>query len=119
MIRGSTETGGADMADHVQVHTTTETLEDAERIADALLEGRLAACVQILGPIRSRYRWRGSVKRAEEWLLLIKTAAARYDALERTVLDLHPYEVPELTATPVTAGSAAYLGWISTETGSL
>lgn len=88
----------------------------AERIAAALVEERLAACVSQLAPLRSTYRWQGAIERAEERLLLAKTTAARFDALAARVRALHPYEVPEILALPVVAGSAAYLAWLAGET---
>lgn len=103
--------------DCVQVTTTTARREDAERIAGELLEARLAACVQIAGPIESRYRWKGEIETAREWLCLIKTAAARFPEVERAIRAVHPYETPEIVETAISAGSAAYLEWIRTETG--
>jgi len=84
----------------------------AGRIARALVEGRLAACVNVLPGLRSVYRWQGAVEEAQEHLLLIKTCAARLPDLERAVRELHPYELPELVAVPITGGLAAYLDWV-------
>jgi periplasmic divalent cation tolerance protein len=100
------------MTDFLQVTTTTDSGPVAERIANELVNRRLAGCVQIIGPIQSVYRWQGNVERAEEWLLLIKTAADRYTAVEATIRELHSYEVPEIIATPIVAGSGAYLAWL-------
>jgi periplasmic divalent cation tolerance protein len=100
------------MADHLQVQTTAGSAEEAERIAAALVERRLAACVQTLGPIASRYRWRGEIETAEEWLCLAKTEAARYPELEAAIRELHSYEEPEIVATPIVAGSSGYLAWL-------
>jgi periplasmic divalent cation tolerance protein len=102
------------MAEHIQVLTTTGSEEEAERIAAELLERRLAACVQILGPIISRYRWQGALETAREWQCLVKTEASLYDELERAVRELHSYEEPEILATPIVAGSRGYLNWVST-----
>ncbi|MEO7404592.1 MAG: divalent-cation tolerance protein CutA [Burkholderiales bacterium] len=88
----------------------------AERIARALIEARLAACVNLLAPCRSIYRWEGKVEDATEVPLLIKTTADRYDALEGTIRALHPYDVPEIIALPITASLPAYLGWIEAQT---
>lgn len=96
----------------IQVHTTTEKREDAERIARLLVEGRLAACVQIVGPIKSVYRWKGNVEAAEEYLCLAKTRAELYGKVEAAILDAHPYETPEIVATVITAGSRDYLSWL-------
>ncbi len=84
----------------------------AEQIATALVEEGLAACVTLLPGARSVYRWQGRLERAEECVLLIKARAADYPALERRLLELHPYTVPELLALPVLAGNPAYLAWL-------
>ncbi len=101
------------MTDHLQVLTTIDSEEAAERIAAALVERRLAACVQVVGPISSTYRWQGEVERAREWTCVAKTAAERYPEVEAAIRELHPYEEPEIVATPIVAGSAGYLSWIS------
>ena len=101
------------MTDHVQVLTTVGSEEDAERISVALVERRLAACVQTVGPIASRYRWRGEVETAREWQCLAKTEAGRYPEVEAAIRELHPYDEPEILATPIVAGSAGYLAWVS------
>ena len=88
----------------------------AEQIAQMLVERRLAACVNILAPCRSVYRWQGAVEQATEVPLLIKTTTARYAELETAIRSLHPYELPEIIALPITAGLPAYLGWLSQET---
>lgn len=105
------------MTDHLQVLTTVGSEEDAERISIALVERRLAACVQTAGPIASRYRWQGKVETAREWLCLAKTEAARYPEVEAAIREIHPYDEPEIVATPVVAGSAGYLAWISENVG--
>jgi periplasmic divalent cation tolerance protein len=84
----------------------------AEQIATALVEEGLAACVTLLPGARSVYRWQGRLERADECVLLIKARAADYPALERRLLELHPYAVPELLALPVLAGNPAYLAWL-------
>lgn len=84
----------------------------AARIADTLVEEGLAACVTLLPGARSVYRWQGQLERADECLLLIKARADDYPALERRLLELHPYAVPELLALPVLAGNPAYLAWL-------
>lgn len=101
----------------IQVMTATEKREDAERIARSLVEARLAACVQIVGPIESVYRWKGGIETAGEWLCLIKSRAELYGAIERAILSLHPYQTPEILALPVAAGSRGYLEWLRGETG--
>ena len=102
--------------EHIQVVTTAASADEARRIATALVEERLAACVQIVGPIESIYRWQGKVETAAEWQCWIKTRRERYDALEATIRRLHSYEVPEILAVPIVAGSEAYLKWLTDET---
>lgn len=103
--------------DAIQVTTTTATREEAQRIATALIEQRLAACVQIFGPITSIYHWRGQVETSEEWLCVIKSRNALYNAIEQTIRALHSYEVPEILAFAIETGSRDYLAWIRRETG--
>jgi periplasmic divalent cation tolerance protein len=88
----------------------------AERIADLLVEKKLAACVNVLAPCRSVYRWKGAVQREEEHPMLIKTTAERYAALEAALRAAHPYELPEIVAVPVERGLPAYLQWVAAET---
>ena len=87
----------------------------AERLADILIDGRLAACVNILAPCRSVYRWQGEVQHEEEFPLLIKTTRERYAALEQAIRAGHPYELPEIIAVPVERGLPAYLSWVAEE----
>ena len=101
------------MTDMIQVTTTTETEADAQAIAGALVTARLAACVQVLGPITSTYRWQGQIEIAQEWLCLIKSEARLYPQVEQAILAAHPYETPEIIATPIISGSDAYLAWLS------
>ncbi len=103
------------MEGFIQVTTTTEKREDAERIARTLVEARLAACVQIVGPITSIYRWKGKIETAGEWLCLIKSREELYGAVEQAIRYLHPYETPEIIAAPITAGSHDYPGWLRDE----
>ena len=88
----------------------------AEKLAETLIERKLAACVNILAPCRSVYRWKGAVQHDEEHPLLVKTTAARYAALEAAIRAGHPYELPEIIAVPVERGLPAYLQWVDTET---
>jgi len=88
----------------------------ADRIAAALVEERLAACVNRIGGIASTYRWKGSVQRDNEVLLLIKTTRARFDALRERIVFLHPYELPEVIAVDIALGLPPYLEWIAAET---
>jgi periplasmic divalent cation tolerance protein len=89
----------------------------AERLADTLVEKRLAACVNILAPCRSVYRWKDAVQHDEEHPMLIKTTAEAYSALEAAVRAGHPYELPEIIAVPVERGLPAYLDWVAAQTG--
>ena len=88
----------------------------AERLADALISGRLAACVSILAPCRSVYRWKNAVQHDEEHPVLIKTTEARYAELEQAIRANNPYELPEIIAVPIERGRPAYLEWLGSET---
>ena len=90
--------------------------DTAERLAEALVEERLAACVNILPGLRSVYRWQAEVERADETLLLIKTVRERFDALSARIKALHPHELPEVLAVEAAAGLPAYLRWVADET---
>lgn len=104
--------GRRDMSDIWQVSTTAGTREVAERIAVELVDSRLAACAQVSGPIASTYRWQGQVENAEEWLCTAKTSREKLPAIQELLKRLHPYELPELIATPIVGGSEAYLKWV-------
>ena len=88
----------------------------AERLADMLIEKQLAACVNILAPCRSVYRWKQAVQHDEEHPMLIKTTTERYAALEQALRGGHPYELPEIIAVPIERGLPAYLDWVADET---
>ena len=88
----------------------------AERLAGALVEKRLAACVDILAPCRSVFRWKNDIQHDEEHPLMIKTSAERYAELESAILAGHPYELPEIIAVPIERGLPAYLAWVDAET---
>jgi periplasmic divalent cation tolerance protein len=90
----------------------------AERLADALVAKRLAACINILAPCRSVYRWQGAVQHEEEHPVLIKTTRAAYAELEAEIRAHHPYELPEIVAVPIERGLPAYLDWVAAETAS-
>ena len=109
--------GGGAVSDHVLVLSTVAQAEDAERIARALVERRLAACVNVVAGLTSFYRWKGAVQRDDERLLLIKTRRDRYAALQEALASLHPYQLPEIVALPFEAGSAAYLAWVDENVG--
>jgi periplasmic divalent cation tolerance protein len=104
------------MTDCIVVLVTVGSREEGERIAEELVTQRLAACVNIVGPITSIYRWLGTVERGQELLLIIKTRAALYGALEARVKSVHSYQNPEVIALPIRAGAAAYLDWLRGET---
>src|SRR5512139_1160832 len=104
------------MTDALVVLVTTPSPERAAEIARALVEERLAACGNVVPGLRSIYRWEGKVQDDLEALLVLKTTRARFEGLRERVLALHPYQVPEVIALPVEAGSAAYLAWIAGET---
>ena len=104
------------MTDALVVLVTTPTAERAAEIARALVEERLAACGNVVPAIRSVYRWEGKIQDDQEALLVLKTTRERFEALRERVLSLHPYQVPEVIALPIEAGSAPYLAWIAAET---
>jgi periplasmic divalent cation tolerance protein len=92
--------------------TTVPDAEVGYRIAKSLVEAGVAACVTVLAPAMSVYRWQGQIESAEERVMLIKTTAERYPDLEQTLRGMHPYELPEILAVPVEAGLEPYLAWI-------
>jgi periplasmic divalent cation tolerance protein len=100
------------MAEYIQVITTVAGKEDAQKLARALVETRLAGCVQIVGPIASTYRWEDQVETAEEWLCIAKSRNDLHEELERTIHEMHPYQVPEILAVPVITGNRDYLDWL-------
>jgi periplasmic divalent cation tolerance protein len=103
------------MTEHIQVVTTTSSRDEAERIARVLVDERLAACVQVLGPISSTYRWQGAIETSQEWVCLAKSRRELYDQIEKAIRGAHSYQVPEILAVPVLAGSADYLIWLNQE----
>ena len=100
------------MTDRVVVLSTVATPEDAERIARALVERGLAACVNVVPGVTSFYRWKGKLEKDEERLLVIKTRTERLPALQEALVSLHPYEVPEAIALPIEGGHEPYLRWL-------
>ncbi|WP_406510825.1 divalent-cation tolerance protein CutA [Streptomyces sp. NBC_00212] len=109
-------TAQATTAQATTVQTTTDSADKAAALARGAVEARLAACAQIVGPVTSVYHWAGGIETTQEWQVLFKTTAARYPELERHLLAAHDYDTPEIIATPVVAGSPAYLSWITAET---
>lgn len=100
------------MSEFLQLSTTTSKRQDAEQIAAELVSRRLAGCVQVSGPIVSTYRWQGKTETSEEWMCTIKTSRERLAAIQSVMAEIHPYDVPELIATPIVAGSDKYLAWL-------
>ncbi|HDQ03938.1 MAG TPA: divalent-cation tolerance protein CutA [Deltaproteobacteria bacterium] len=103
------------MKAYIQISTTTATKEDAQKIARYLVEQKLAACAQILGPIESAYTWKGQVETADEWLCLIKTREELFAEVDAAIKKLHPYETPEIITVPIVQGSKEYLQWLDEE----
>ena len=95
------------------VFVTCGSEEEALNISRALVEEQLAACVNLISPVRSIYRWEGKIWDEKEWLLIIKTQGKRFDELEKKVKSLHSYSVPEIIALPIIAGSSSYLDWLA------
>jgi periplasmic divalent cation tolerance protein len=104
------------VAEYVQIMTTTDQEEEANQLAQALLQARLAACVQIVGPMTSHYWWQDELEQATEWLCVIKTREELLDEVVETLHREHSYDTPEVTATPIVGGSDRYLDWIRQET---
>ncbi|NGO13497.1 divalent-cation tolerance protein CutA [Streptomyces sp. HC44] len=104
------------MADWLTVLTTTDAPEKAEALARGAVATRVAACAQVSGPVTSVYRWKGQIETASEWQVLFKTTETRYAELETYLREAHDYDTPEIIATPVVRGSAAYLEWLERET---
>lgn len=107
------------MSDPIVVLVTCGSEEEALKVANALVEEHLAACVNLISPIRSIYRWEGKIWDEQEWLLIIKTEKKRFQELEEKVKSLHSYSVPEIISLPIAEGSSPYLNWIreNTESG--
>lgn len=105
-------------SDFIVVITNLPDEASARALAASLVASRLAACVNILAPCRSIYRWNGALEAATEVPLLIKASRDAYGALEAAIVAVHPYEIPEIIALPVAFGLPAYLGWVRDETGS-
>ncbi len=104
---------------YVIVLVTCPDEKTAEGLSDAILNRRLAACVNTVSGMTSKYWWKGKLEKNREHLMIIKTVESRLEELEKTVKENHPYEVPEFIALPVTSGSKDYLGWLKKETGPL
>ncbi len=101
---------------YLQVQTTTDSRAEAMELSRAAVEARLAACAQVAGPLASVFWWDGALERAEEWLVLLKLPADRFDELAAFIAERHSYDEPEIIALPIVTGSAAYLSWVREET---
>jgi periplasmic divalent cation tolerance protein len=101
------------MTDRQIVLSTAGSKEEAQRIASALVEQQLAACVNVVGPISSTYRWQGKVENAQEFLLIVKTTASAYPRVAEAIRRLHSYDLPEIIQLSIMDGGADYLAWIS------
>ncbi|MBN1541729.1 divalent-cation tolerance protein CutA [candidate division KSB1 bacterium] len=104
------------MEKYLLVQTSCSTRKEAETLAESVVQARLAACAQLIPSITSIYRWQGAVERNEEMLVLVKTRKEHLHALFEWISDRHSYEVPEIIAFPISAGSSDYLAWIDKET---
>lgn len=105
------------MTDKIVVFSTASSAEEAEKIARSLVDSRLAACVNVVSGVRSFYRWKGTIEDAAEWLLVIKSSRARFEALRTMLEKLHSYDVPEVIALSVVDGAENYLNWMDGEIG--
>ena len=103
------------MTDKIVVFSACDSADEAEKIARLLIETKLAACVNVFPGVRSLYRWKGVIQNAAEWLLVIKSSRAHFEALRAEIEKAHSYEVPELIALPIVDGSKNYLNWLENE----
>lgn len=102
------------MSDFIQVTTVIDSEEGAQNIAQTLVKRRLAACVHVAGPVTSTYWWQGKMEVAKEWTCAAKTRQELYDAVEKAIREVHPYDEPEIVALPIVNGSRSYLEWVAT-----
>jgi periplasmic divalent cation tolerance protein len=103
------------MSQHMLILTGTSSRAEAQSIADAAVERRLAAAAQVVGPVASAYRWKDRMEHAQEWLCLLKSSAELYAEVERLIQSLHSYELPGILAIPIVGGSERYLDWYAQE----
>ncbi|MCK4668427.1 divalent-cation tolerance protein CutA [Candidatus Dependentiae bacterium] len=104
------------MGDIIQISTTTEKITEAEKIANLLIDSKLAACVQVNGPAITHYIWKGKKERSEEFILFITTKKELFPEIEKVIKEIHAYETPEILIIPIIGGSKEYLDWIEKET---
>jgi periplasmic divalent cation tolerance protein len=104
------------MAEYILVQTSIASTEEAQSLAETMVSKRLAACCWISGPITSTYWWKGKMEQAQEWVCQLKTRKELFPDLEQAIKVIHPYEVPEIVATPIVAGNKDFLEWIEQET---
>ena len=100
------------MKEYIQISTTTGRKKDAEKIAQVLVQKKLAACVQVIANVSSTYWWKGNIERTREWLCIIKSGKTLFEQVEKAIKEIHPYEIPEITAVPLVAGSKEYFRWL-------
>src|SRR5262245_29652577 len=101
------------MPEYIEVHSTTASKDEADKICAAAIESRLVACAQILAPLRSTYWWKGKIEQADEYFLMMKTTRDKFEALARLIRENHSYEVPDIVAVSLVEGTADYLACIS------
>ncbi len=104
------------MFQFIQITTTSDQKETLEKIAAQLLAEKMAACIQIMGPIESHYHWDGQCQMTKEWICHIKTHRSKFDLVEQSIQQIHHYDEPEVVALPIVQGSQGYLQWLATET---
>jgi periplasmic divalent cation tolerance protein len=103
------------MANFIQIATTTATRDEAQQIARMLVDAKLAACAQIVGPVTSIYHWQGKVEEGDEWVCTLKTREDLFAKVETAIREVHSYQCPEIMATPIVAVSDTYLAWLERE----
>ncbi len=104
------------MSPYIQIITSINNKKMAEEIAQILVKKNLVACVQIIGPMKSIYRWQGKIEKAKEWMCLMKTKSSLYGSIEKVITRMHPYTLPEIIVWPIRKGYSPYLQWISKTT---
>ncbi len=112
---GNVPENSIEMTDKIVVFSTCGSKEEAERLARRLLDEHMAACVNVISPVQSFYRWKGEIEVAAEWLLAIKTSRALFDRVRATLEAAHSYELPDVLALPIVEGSPNYLSWMEGE----